>query len=144
MLVRPQLMWSRNYHCGVVPSQASRHLRTLGRKHAAKHIGEGEISIFCDALILAIMETLDDTLTEEGVWAWVHLLAVVGETMTRDKVRYLPKDQHLRRIGAISEESVSSSSSSTSYSYRYSREGSEAEGGIASEEGSGSSKWGDV
>ncbi len=118
--------------------QASRHLRTLGRKHAAKDIGEGEISIFCDALILAIIETLDDTLTDEEMWAWVHLLAEVGETMTKDKVRYLPMDQHLRRIGAISEDSVSSSTTS------YSREGSEAEGGVACEEDSGSSKWGDV
>ena len=96
--------------------QASRNFRHLGRKHAAKGIGQAEIELFCDALLLAIIEFLDEFILDDVITSWVHLLAYVTMEMTRDKIRYLPREHHLRRIGVLSGDGPSNHSATSSWS----------------------------
>ncbi len=100
----------------------------MGRKHAAKGIGQAEIELFCDALLLAIIEFLDEFVLDDVITSWVHLLAYVTMEMTRDKIRYLPREQHLRRIGVLSGDGLSNSSA-TSLDNEDSRASEDAPGG---------------
>ena len=109
--------------------QASRNFRQLGRKHAIKGIGEAEIELFCDALLLSIVEFLHEFVIDDVITSWVHVLAFVCMEMTRDKIRFVPREQHLQRIGRLSSgDSNTSTTSAENGSYASEDEAAVADG----------------
>jgi hypothetical protein len=66
-----------------------------------KGIGEAEIELFCDALLLSIVEFLHEFVIDDVITSWVHVLAYVCMEMTRDKIRFMPREHHLQRTGRL-------------------------------------------
>jgi hypothetical protein len=93
-----------------------------------KGIGEAEIELFCDALLLSIVEFLHEFVIDDVITSWVHVLAFVCMEMTRDKIRFMPREQHLQRIGRLSSDSNTSTASVENVSYASEDEAAVADG----------------
>jgi hypothetical protein len=64
--------------------------------------------------VLSIVEFLHEFVIDDVITSWVHVLAFVCMEMTRDKIRFMPREHHLQRTGRVSSDSISSTTSAYS------------------------------
>ena len=90
-------------------------VRQLGRRHAMKKIVHAQLEVFCDVLLLAVVEMLGTSSNiDRVISSWVKVMSHMVHEMGHDKLMFYP-DLHRQRIHS-SQDRMSSQMMSTSES----------------------------
>ena len=92
-------------------------VRQLGRRHAMKKIVHEQLEVFCDVLLLAVVEMLmlgTSSNIDRVISSWVKVMSHMVHEMGHDKLMFYP-DLHRQRIHS-SQDGMSSQKMSTSMS----------------------------